>query len=269
MKIDYFIYSTNENVNYIYCWPLVAQVTTKLFGCKVALAFITEREKTDPLVKFFQQFGEVYLFKAIEGIPSGNQAKVTRLYLASILSDVICCLNDVDILPLQSLFLTEKLNLIPSEKFVTIGANAYKKTVDTGKFPMIYTTARGEIFKNLINPQNLSYISLLQSWCGLKKFDNKESLNNIPSCFSDESLLKLLISNWSDKLKVVYLDRNFIGYKAVERIDRVDWNIDMNKLKAGWYIDAHLPRPLKSNLIKPLTEYFGVKDYIDTIITLH
>jgi len=263
MKIDYFIYSTNENPNYVYCWPLVAQITKKLFGSKVALAFITERDEMDSLVTFFRQFGEIYLFKSIIGIPTGNQAKVTRMYLASTFNDV-CCLNDVDILPLQNNFLTTKLDPLSTENFVTIGANAYNGTSDAGKFPMIYTTAKGCTFQNLINPKSLSYLDLLKSWCGIKKFDDKESVNNDPAYFSDESLLRLLISNWPEKSKVIYLNRNFIGYRAVERIDRIDWGIDLNKLKTGWYIDAHLPRPLNGNLINPLKEYFGVEDFIET-----
>ena len=278
MKITRFITSTNENENYLYCWPLVAQVTKKLFGCRISLGFITSRSKEDPLVDYFREFGEVWVFNPIDGIPQGNQAKVTRLYMASMYTagstntsdNDICCINDVDILPLQSKFLIDGVKDIPNDRLVAIGANAFLNTVDKGKFPMIYTTAESSIFDGLINPDNFDYVDLLQSWKGLKKFDGMESIDNDPKRFSDESLLRLLIDKWSNKDKVFHVDRNFIGYRAVERIDRANWQIDENKLRNGWYIDSHLPRPLNKYYwtIRKLSDYFGVKDYIATIDSL-
>jgi len=264
MKINRFIISTNENENYIHCWPIVSQITKKLFNCPSTLAFITNRNNDDSLVKKFKQFGDVVLFTPIEGIPTGNQAKVARMYLATKYQDEICVINDVDIMPLQSNFLTNKVLPIENNKIVAIGANAYRNTKDDGKFPMIYTTALGKTFEEVINPKKMSYKDLLLSWKHTKQIDGKEIISNSPDKFSDESLLRSLISDWKERDdRVVYLNRNFDGYKAVERIDRINWSVDINKLKKWWYIDAHLPRPLNTNMSKiiPLLEFFQIKDY--------
>jgi len=271
MQITRFITSTNEWENYLYCWPLVAQVTKKLFGCETTLGFITTRSNEDPLVNYFRKFGEVQIFAPIDGIPSANQAKVTRLYLASSkpYGDV-CCINDVDILPLQNNFLIGCLSEAPEDSLVAIGANAFLNTVDSGKFPMIYTTAKSLTFLELINPMRMPYSVLLNSWKGLRKFDGREDLSNDSKAFSDESLLRLLIDRWDGKDRIFHRDRNFIGYRAVERIDRARWHIDRNKLENMWYIDAHLPRPLnrKYFMVREIAYFFGVDDYIGEIDAL-
>ena len=267
MKIDRFIVSTNENDNYIYCWPLVAQVTKKLFNCEISLAFITDRKENDNLVNYFRTFGDVVLYPLIDNIPSGNQAKVSRMFLSSVCENETCCINDVDILPLQSEFILNNIKDISDDKMIQVGANAYFNTKDHGKCPMIYTVAKSSVFRECINPLKLSYEDLLKSWMGIKKFDSMESIENSPENFSDESLLRVLINRWVNKKNVCHIHRNFKNHKAIERIDRIDWKINRNKLMSGWYIDAHLPRPLSKKyfMVKEIANYFGVKDYIDVI----
>lgn len=260
MKIDRFVYSTDENPEYMNSWPLVAQVTKKIFGCKVSLAFITNKNKDDELVKKMKNFGEVFLFKTINGIPVGNQAKVSRMYVSTFYPKEICVVNDVDLLPLQKDFLMRLLENIPNDHMAAIGRNAYDNSLEAGKFPMIYTSAMGKTFKEIINPNNLNYEDTLKQWINLRVIDRKESINNPHSSFSDESLLRALIYLWKDKNRVVYLDRpDFVGMRATKRIDRANWSIDENILNNRGYIDAHLPKPLRIDMLFPILAHFNLE----------
>jgi hypothetical protein len=210
------------------------------------------------------EFGEVVIFNTIQNVPTGNQAKVSRMYLATQYPNEICMLNDVDMLILNSSFLIRSLVPIENDKIVAIGANAYFGTESEGKFPMYYTTAMGKTFQYIVNPLNLKYEDLLGTWKYVYQFDNKESLTNPPENFSDESLLRVLLHRWKDKNRLlVHIHRNFNGMRAVERIDRANWSLDVEKLKSGWYIDSHLPRPMNTNYnkIKCLLDFFNIKDY--------
>lgn len=258
MKIERFIYSTDENPNYIYNWPLVSKITKKIFNCNVSLAFITNRCENDRLVNRMKEFGEVYTFKTIDVIPVGNQAKVSRMYLASTYGSEICVLNDIDLFPLQKDFLENLLYDVPNDCLAAIGGNAFKKHIGFGKFPMVYTSASGNTFKEIINPDDLKYEDLLKKWMDMKIFDGQEAINSPHNIFSDESLLRALISFWKNKNKIIKLDRNdFIGMRAQKRIDRVNWKIDSSILNNN-YIDAHVPRPFNIDLLFPILEYFNI-----------
>lgn len=259
MKIDRFIYSTDENPNYIYSWPLVSKVTKKIFDCDVSLAFITDRCDDDKLVDRMKEFGNVHLFKTMCSIPIGNQAKVSRMYTATLYPEEVCVLNDVDLLPLQKDFLINLLHIVPDDCLAAIGRNAYDNSAEAGKFPMIYTSAKGKIFNEIINKNNLPYEETLNQWVDIKIIDYKESINGQHYNFSDESLLRALIHLWDNKNKVVYLDRNdFVGMRATKRIDRANWRINQKALNENYYIDAHLPKPLNVDMLLPVLEHFNI-----------
>ena len=262
MNIDKIITTTTEDPNYIQCWPLTAQLAKHWFDCEVILGFITDRSEDDPVVENLRKYGTVKLFKPIEGIPEANQAKVTRMYLATLYPDNICTLNDVDIAILQDKFLLNSLQPVPKNNIAAIGANAYMGGEDRGKFPMIYTSALGTTFKEIVNPNDYDYETLLKTWIGSRVVDHKEDISSHPSKFSDESLLRALLSIWDKPNRVTHIHRNFRGCTAIERIDRIHWAAKTDLLKDDWYIDAHLPRPLLShrNQIQPILDRFNITE---------
>ena len=91
-------------------------------------------------------------------------------------------------------------------------------------------------------------------------FDKKESINNMPYDFSDESLLRALISIWRNK-KIIYLDReDFIGMRAKKRIDRSNWLIDKELLNIKYYIYAHMPTVFDVKKICLILKHFDIKE---------
>lgn len=250
------ITSTNESNTYIQFWPTVAELW-KNYGYEPILAFITNRNKNDELVKNLEKFGKVELFKPINKINSGNQAKITRLYLSTI-QNCICTIVDIDAYLLNINEFNKWIKNYESDKLLAIGGNAYLKSPEEGKFPMMYTTAHSEIFKK-INPNNNSYNDLLNSW-NLKLIDNKENIFNEHNQFSDESLLRALIIK--HKIKINNINRDdFVGMKATKRLDRANWKIDSDKLKSNFYIDCCPDRPLDKKKMKPVFEHLNLKNW--------
>ena|GEM_PF-3112141 len=254
--IDRVILSTNEHGNHIEFWPLVATAWQRLLKVRVSLAFVTGRSEDDPLVREMRRYGEVVLIRELAGIPSQNLTKASRYLLASRYPDDVCLIDDIDLLPLQSEYFIDLLQQRRKGELLVVGAEVYLNTPHEGKFPIGNLTAEGGTFRELINPGNLDDIPLVNSWKGMRVFDQKEAIDADPALYSDESMLRALVNAWSSRDRVRHVPRGFYPYTS-RAIDRSEWHVDVDKLRAGHYVEAHLLRPLHMyrEQIRPLMMY--------------
>jgi hypothetical protein len=260
MKLfDRVVLSANEDPKFLDFWPIVSQAWRKLFDVEVSLAFLTNREHHDLVVARLREFGDVHVFKPIPGIPQPNLAKVIRHILASTHEDERVLINDIDLLPLQTNYLTNLLSNSPRGTLVTTGKDLYTG-LEQGKFMMGNMTALGWTFHNIINPEDLTYPDLIDSWIGQSVFDHKEDIASTihhenPDCFSDESLFRALLHQ--NPQTTLHFNR---GYTDGQAIDRSHWKIDQKKLERGEYIEAHLLRPYSEHkaAIQPLIDYLEI-----------
>ncbi len=90
----------------------------------------------------------------------------------------------------------------------------------------------------------------------MRVFDHKEAINIDPSVFSDESMLRVLISRWDpNKIKISEADRGADVRK--DWIDRSWWSVNIDKLYNGEYFICNFLRPFSDNynLIEPIVYY--------------
>lgn len=267
------ITSTNEVDLYIHFWPTMAENWTKWYGIeKITCAFITERVEDDPLVKKMREYGEVILYKPFKNeVADSIQAKTTRMYLSTLYPDDYCLIADIDmyILNKEETWL-KWFSKVEEDKMLCVSSNVPYYGTDKGKFPMAFTTATGKVWKEIINPNNLSYDELFRSWYNMYEHDSKEKVNQPFPQFSDESLLRGLISRWENyggresynHPRCIGIERDDWGVSAKRRIDRSKWFIDEKKLHSGYYYDSQPVRPFNKNVnnIKPILKYIGVPE---------
>lgn len=238
------------------------------FGFKVKIGVIQDEtdydKEFDKIIRQENLNAELIKFKHIKKIDTGCQAKVTRMYLASLEENFI--ITDLDLYVLNFGKLKSWLNNYDGNNILAIGGDMYSGK-SKGKFPMYYTSGSGESLRKIINPNNLSYKELLSSWKKLKpEYDGKESLGNTFSNFSDESLLRRLIQNSPHKNKITHINRlkqsNKKDYENnVKRIDRHwNWKLNKDKLYNGEYIDCFPKRPLnkKDPTIQEIFKYLKI-----------
>ena len=264
--------TTNENDTYLPFWPTMAQHWKNFGGFdNITLGFVTEREEDDLLVSEMRQYGEVILIKPIKGIDIGIQSKVSRMYLSSQKTDEYCIIADIDMYILNKNFLWDNwFSKVEENKLLAVGGNSGCYVGDQkGKFPMAFTTAKGDVWSEIINPNNLNYEDLLNSWYTLKVCDMYESTGNEFGKFSDESLLRGLIGLWGnyggtlsyDHPKVKHIKRDdWAGCHAMRRIDRINWSVNTNKLNEGFFIDCQPVRPFNGETLKPILNYLGIDE---------
>jgi hypothetical protein len=264
---------TNEKDLYINFWPTMS-LNWKWYGFnKIVCGFITNRGYEDPLVKEMSKYGEIVIFKPLDGVEDSIQAKATRLYLSTKYGDDLCMIGDIDMYILNKKETWQKwFSKIDENKLLCISANnggPYRGN-DVGKFPMAFTTAKSDIWEEIVNPKKLSYEDLFRSWYNLKICDNMESVNKPFINFSDESLLRGLIYRWDNfnnknafnHPKCLNVERDDWNGLAKRRIDRSRWLIDSEKLNSGYYYDSQPVRPFNENInnIKPILNYIGIPE---------
>lgn len=272
MKIDRIISSCNENETYLSFLKITSKAWFKILNKKIDLAFISSKNESDPLVIKMKEYANVYLFKPIEGIDSGIQAKISRMILATFdeFNDKNCMIVDLDMIPLNSI-VVDIFKHAPENHFIQWGGDhpAFSYgTPDYGKWPMDRTTAPGRLFKEIVNPKNLDYSSLINSWKNFNKF-GKESVSSKFENFSDESLLRALHYDWINKNNTFKLPRSLIENSTLSgRIDRsksFDPKIK-EKLASGEYFESHGMRPFDKNIsfYKEILEHLNlsIKDVI-------
>lgn len=266
----YIITTTNEINTYYSFLPTSYLAWKKIFpNCVYVLGIITPKSEDSFFVKRCKELSDVsYVFDNLPNIESGVQARATRMYLSTLFGDEMCIIIDIEYYLLNTQFLMDKIYpALEEDKFVSIGNNGY--VGDDGKFPMCLTTAKSNIFKNIINPGNLTYEKWFISFGDKPDFiDGKESVYKKFDIFCDESLLRYILFKHLDqeyiKNKWVKQDRDDLNkhQKALLRIDRSWWkqSYDEFKLKNNYYIDVQPLRPFDENIDKliPILKTIGI-----------
>ena len=255
---DNVILSADPNPKYLEFWPVVASAWRKLFGVTPALVLVADA-KTYPDLSELDRHGPVFPLAPVEGVPIANQAKLARYFLASDApEEKVMMINDIDLLPLSRDYVNTLLGNRPKGTLVTIGSELYRGP-EKGKAMAGYLTAEAGVFKRLVNPKDLDWPDWIKSFIGLHRFDHKEDISNptttdSPDCFSDESLMRYWL--YMNPVPTEHRRMPLWPY-TLKALDRADWQFYPQKLAAGVYKEAHLPRPYSANKekIQPLVDY--------------
>lgn len=255
--------SYNENPKYLQYLPLVCS-TWRSWGFSVNLTFITG----DPIgYSWVEKYADtVYYWDVRDDLDPVVWAKVARILTYHLPNDEYECVSDGDMLPLNKEYFHNLFTIRKEEEDMLhlFSADSHKDAPPPeggyyGKFAGCYMLAKGSTWKEIINPKDLSTENLLESWKGRRKWDHKEDITQPGNIFSEESLMRRLVYDWSPKKKrIKRYNRGFVqGEYLHDRIDRSNWKID---LPLDYYIDSHLPRPLRGNEDKvlPLVDYLGL-----------
>jgi hypothetical protein len=254
---------SSDDSDFLNFWPIVSKAWNRILPeSKITLAFVTNRDINDPIFKSISLFGEVYIFPEDPSIPSANQAKICRHILASLFTNQISMIEDIDTIPLQKDFINKIISEFDPEKILLVGSEVYNNTSSEGKIPISNMTAEGSLFSLLFDPNKMlkstlknnifspDVFKIWEDWKYLNVFDSKESIMNIPDesgklGFSDESLIRALIDNLNFYHKVKKIKRDIDTRN--KWIDRSWWDVDESRLRSEDYVLCNFLRPIRSN----------------------
>jgi len=257
-SIDKIVLSCNEDQTYSSFWIPVSQAYKKMFPeCEIMLAFLTNREESDPLVQLYRKYGTVKLFKPHSFFPEFGQAKMIRFLLASEQGDSVCYVDDIDLFPLKKTFITQKTEARPSGQMLCVGGEVYN---NNGCYPISQMTAEGYVWKKLINPNDYNFHELLNLWYKEPpRYDPRENIGVINDFghdiyFSDERLIRRLRAD--SPIDIFEMERGYVDFME-STLDRYDWKVNLKKLKEHGYENAHGTRPYKYEKYEHLHDYIN------------
>ena len=256
MKIDNFITSVNNNNIYSSFIELVSIDYMQNFNSKLHIAFI---DYTEDEVEQYKDICIPHMFNTLDNVDSGVQAKATRMWLASEIEGNNMIV-DIDMFILDKQFVIDEVSKIPEDKVFAWAWNAYSEETTNTKWLMPFSTANNNVWKSIVNPDDLGYVDLFKSWSNIRYYDDKEDVTNQFLNFSDESLLRGLVFKTKSNDTISYVTRDdYVNFSAQKRMDRARWYIDHDKLHANYYIDCWSKRPLNVNEMKPVLNYLNIE----------
>jgi hypothetical protein len=236
MKIKYAIVSSNDNPTYLDFWPIVKELWVNLINIKPILVLISDKD-------IVTDFGDyiIHEFKALDGINTGLQAQIARMYVTKYYADDVCLTSDIDMLPLSIEYFNNYCNSESDNSLVILSSDAYK----TLRYPICYNVAKGSTFNEIlgldVSFKDYSDRLLAYGW----------------GWDTDELYFGLKVNEFKDKTRIHLRKRGWVNGIANCRIDRISytaWDYDIQSLKKDMYLDCHSLRPysIKKDLIDKL-----------------
>jgi hypothetical protein len=224
MKIDYAIVSSNDEPMYLDFWEIVRDLWIKKIGIKPILVKIDNVDEVIDGGDFI-----IHKIKKVEGVNTGFQSQIARLYVTKSYQDKVCLISDIDMLPLSKNYFVDNIKSYEDESMIIFSSDAYG---GIGRYPMCYNAAKGSLFDEILNLD-----SSFESFCS-----RLLSLNL--SWDTDEIFLGRMIDSYKNNNKIIKLKRGWVNGIANHRIDRASWNYSISELQQNNYIDCHSLRPL-------------------------
>jgi hypothetical protein len=236
MKINYVLMGSTTDSLYFDFWPIVSKVWREVFNITPVLGLISDEETNI----YNDGNGLVIKLKSIEGFDDGLLSQLVRLYLPKFLEGN-CIISDIDMIPLSKKYFIEDLNEYSDNDFIIMSSH-HPQTIDTNQYPMCYVVGNDKIFKELF--------TLDDDWISfIKKIPHQ-------GWFTDQIYLYNTINkNNHFTYKFPQRDGGFVS----NRIDRINWEYELDELKKGYYIDSHSLRPYSkySEEINKLINYIN------------
>ena len=224
MKIDKVIFAKNENPLYENFWELTSEICLKKLGVTPVLFNITDNDS-----EFYEdKYGLIKNIKKINGVDTGFQSQIVRMFGTKFFQDEVCLTSDIDMLMLNRHWFVDKVKDLDNDSFVIYSSDAYDN--QHVRYPICYNAGKGSI-----------YTQILKLNTSFEEYSKRlYSFNRNWSC--DELYFTHMLKN-SNYDKIVKLERgwNPITKIAINRIDRVDWKWDEANMDK--YIDCHCIRP--------------------------
>ena len=266
--------------------PVATMSWKKFFPeMKISLAIVRDNNRDHEYYfrKYAQYVDTLVSFPDVDDVCRSSLAKMARLCLSTGFGDEICTLHDIDFCPLQRGFYEDRYAQYEDGKLMLMGLEVYNQT-ERGRAPISAMTAPSEMFRKVLDI-NGTWFDFVDAWrkTGERSPENKDDVLNAPY-FSDEILMRTCLRRMGREwilANALHIER---GYNMQEHtLDRACWNLaDWNKLFRGEYLEAHLLKAYKPNLVVndkefdtwgyipgllPILDYIGFEDpYMDTAI---
>jgi hypothetical protein len=224
MRIDKVIFASDDNPKYYDFWTHTSEVCLTALGITPVLFHITD-EDTDFVP---DDFGLRKKFKAVEGIDTGFQSQIIRMYGTKFLPNEVCLTADIDMFLMNRSYFVDGVMDLDDDDLALFGADAYG---GCGRYPLCYNAAQGKVFDQVLDFD-----------CSFEEYTRRLLAYDL-KWDTDELYFGACVDQKPHGVAVRKLPRGWERGRAVRRIDRAHWVFDQEKVLNDFYIDCHSKRP--------------------------
>jgi hypothetical protein len=218
MKIKYAIHGSNNNPLYLDFWPVISKVWREKFNVIPVLGLVGNEDGG----LYDDGNGLVLKVKLDETHDSALSSQIVRMYATKYFDDN-CIISDIDMIPISKKYFIDQFEEFTNDDILVMSSH-HPQMVKINQYPMCYVVGQGKKLSKIFDCNT--------SW--------PEFYQKIPKLgwYSDQVYLYECISKYGTK-NIKFPFRSFNG----DRIDRMSWSYNIDRLNAGEYIDCHSLRP--------------------------
>ncbi len=220
------ITSADPSLTYLSYLPLASKSFSIKNDSDFHLVLNLPKYFSHTLVDFCGYWSTVKVLALTPGIDIRVQSKISRMWTATHeeYRDKFVTLCDLDMVQLDDAR-KKVINRVQDNSLIQWGFDhpSYSVSPDIGKWPMDGTSAKGNVFNQIVNPEGVSLAQALQNWRSDNRFEVRSNPFNSFAVFSDESLLRDLLNSMSTPPRVEKISRLRIEHKMLSgRLDKAD-----------------------------------------------
>jgi len=269
MNISKIIFAVDDNPKYSGLWEINSEICKKTLGITPVLFHITDEESD-----FYEdKYGIIKKVKKIQGIDTGRQSQIIRMWATKYFMEEVCIISDIDMLMFNREYFVDQVKQYSDNDLVIYCSDAYDTKrpecvgIYSDRYLLPYNAAKGKTF-NLI----------LDTGCEFSDYINRVLSMGFPDFDSDEMYYTYCVDKKNHGVNVIKLERGFYTkFKCPRRIDRIDDSTfneyEDSLIYNGYYVDCHLSRPfskykneiqeLKNKILKNNKEVYLIGCHIE------
>jgi hypothetical protein len=258
MKIEKVIFTIDDNPHYRGFWSSISKHYREKFNICPKLFIIGENVD---LSKYDSSNGDIEVIEKIPNIPTIIQALIGKFYFTLTEPETIWKIGDLDLYPLQKSHFEDSILNVDDDSYVHLNPYAYGSNWRDGINGLAgyYHVAKGKTFGSELSFSKKSFKDVCEEIYNSNKYgikfhniqsnvENHKASNDWGWFCCEEMYTGDLLKNSKKLIEISPISYN--------RVDRSDMIYDIQKIKEGFYIDFHSPRPYEqySNIIEKIIE---------------
>jgi hypothetical protein len=262
MKIDRVIMSSNNDPLYYDFWNPLSEVYLKKFKIKPTLVWVgTEQQMKDCNIS--DKHGDVIILSPHTDYPISSQCTIANFYATKFFLNEICFICGIDQIPLSNMFTSDLIKNYNDEDYIMMISDAYLPNHwknNNGTSPSSYHISKGSSFNEIYEFESdfKDEIEKIYQSNTLESYMNTDRKRVIQLSYwgIDESYFSMMLRKYQGKINIVDLNQfKLLKERRIECYRTQETSYDLDKLKSGWYSEAHLCRP-----------FSGHSDYITKLL---
>lgn len=260
MKVTRVLLAATDNSIYWQFWNPISKVYKTKLGINPTLIWLGHADDMERL-GLSKEHGDIIVQEPIAGTPIGWQAAWAIFYFMKFFPKDTFCTMGIDQVPLGPTFIREIIGKFYENEYVMLADDAYAKShwETGGTSPTSFHICKGEVADSVYGFEKtfaMEIDKILKS--GVQAYYDQTTKWGLDESYASHKLRQYRDDGRSIKSLRMF---DYICSRRIECARVNETGYDDARLRAGWYGDAHLCRPVSDHSV-----YIGA--LLDKIPTL-